>query len=58
MVDCFVQMQACGLRNNSVEDAISKFSIETALPKSMIRLVAGNEELMSNQKNYLRYQMS
>ncbi|MDR3273838.1 MAG: hypothetical protein LBS87_00685 [Puniceicoccales bacterium] len=47
MLDLLVQMQSYGLRNNTVEDAFFKFSIEKELPKSMVRLVASDEELMS-----------
>ncbi|MDR1255948.1 MAG: hypothetical protein LBJ94_03450 [Puniceicoccales bacterium] len=50
MVDLLVQMQAYGLRNDVVEDAFFKFSIEKELPKSMIRLVASSEELMFSKE--------
>jgi hypothetical protein len=47
MVDLFVQMQTYGLRYDIVENAFIKFSVEKEMPKSMVRLVATEEELMA-----------
>jgi hypothetical protein len=49
MVDLLVQMQSYGLRSNAIEDAFFKFSIEKELPKSMVRLIASDEEVMSSK---------
>jgi hypothetical protein len=46
MVDLLAQVQSYGLRNDVVENAFFKFSIEKELPKNMVRLVASDEELM------------
>jgi hypothetical protein len=47
--DLLAQMQAHGLRDDIVENAFFKFSIEKELPRNMVRLVASNEELMSTK---------
>jgi hypothetical protein len=49
MVDLLAQVQAYGLRNDIVENAFFKFSIEKELPKGLVRLVASDEELMSTK---------
>ncbi|MDR2721166.1 MAG: hypothetical protein LBB15_02665 [Puniceicoccales bacterium] len=47
MVDLLAQLQAYGIRNDIVENAFFKFSIEKDLPKNTVKLVASDEELMS-----------
>ncbi len=46
MVDLLIQMRPYGLREDIVEGAFLKYTIEKELPKNMVRLISSNEGLM------------
>lgn len=50
MVDSLIQMKPYGLRDELVEGAFLKYSIDKELPKNLVRLTANDEELMATKE--------
>lgn len=50
MVDLLIQMKPYGLRDDIIESAFLKYSIDKELPKNMVRLVSSSEDLMMTKE--------